>query len=288
MSRYFGTDSGTLELPTYVDSETGVLGYYSFSTKNSFASYLIGELYNKPRMNDVFNVKYTTDLSTKKRVEQLVDYSTILQAIDTKSIYPLEIDLGSYTIENMEQYTKFSSKCFTSIPTSISNGTAVYVTFGDNGQKVAKTKYTSDNKSQLDIYLESLKNDSSYFPVKVEFETLNYYETNTEDSYVVTNIEYDTFNCTDLDNMKGVEIMTLPRQLQEIGNTAFQQCSFKIINIPGTLTKIGKDAFTLNNNLTTINFDGTQAQWNAITRDDSDGIKAGVKVVCTDGTITIS
>ncbi len=84
-------------------------------------------------------------------------------------------------------------------------------------------------------------------------------------------------------------MITLPKQLKEIGITAFKSCSkLTTVNIPGTLTKIGKDAFSYSNKLTTINYDGTQAQWNAITRDVSDGINVGVKVVCTDGTITIS
>ena len=286
LESFTGLDKN-IEIPTYVGFENSVLGYRSFGSADTISSCFLAEFYGQPRMTDVFNVTYKNP-ATGKRIKDLLDFESISKSIRSADIYPVEIDLGSYTIENMEQYTKFSSKCFTSIPTSISNGTAIYVTFGENGNKVVRTKYTSDNKSQLDTYLEALKNDNSYFPVKVEFETLNYCEASNGNSYSVTVIAESAFDCIDIES-HCLEVITLPKQLKEIGITAFKSCSkLTTVNIPGTLTKIGKDAFSYSNKLTTINYDGTQAQWNAITRDVSDGINVGVKVVCTDGTITIS
>ena len=110
-----------------------------------------------------------------------------------------------------------------------------------------------------------------------------------------------------------LESITLPDSLKTIGQEAFENCtSLKSITIPGSVTSIGQSAFygcssltsvTIEEgvtsigsyafsgctSLTSITFNGTKAQWNAISKDESwdDGTGA-YTIHCTDGDIKIS
>ena len=73
-----------------------------------------------------------------------------------------------------------------------------------------------------------------------------------------------------------------------IGNSAFWGCSDLIsITIPDSVTSIGYGAFYGCTGLTNINFEGTKAQWNAITKGDNwnNGVATDCTITCSDGTI---
>ncbi len=87
------------------------------------------------------------------------------------------------------------------------------------------------------------------------------------------------------DGCSGLTSITIPSSVTSIEYRAFYGCSgLTSITIPSSVTSIGESAFSGCSDLTTINFTGTQAQWNDISK-SSANIKAGVNVVCTDGTI---
>ena len=82
---------------------------------------------------------------------------------------------------------------------------------------------------------------------------------------------------------KGGAVVGLDRQ-------AFSSCTtLKTITLPSSLTSIGWHAFVGCSSLTSINFEGTVQQWNAIKKDNSangwDHLSDNYIIYCTDGQI---
>ena len=76
-----------------------------------------------------------------------------------------------------------------------------------------------------------------------------------------------------------------------IGKDAFYFCrGLTSVTIGGSVTSIGENAFYNCTGLTSITFNGTIAQWRAISKGNNwkDGVPGACKVICTDGTISIS
>ena len=84
--------------------------------------------------------------------------------------------------------------------------------------------------------------------------------------------------------------VTIGGSVTSIGDYAFKGCTgLKSIIIPDSVTSIGGYAFCGCNGLTSITFNGTIAQWNAISKGSA--WKAGIpatQVICKDGEIPIS
>ena len=75
-----------------------------------------------------------------------------------------------------------------------------------------------------------------------------------------------------------------------IGKNAFVSCySLENVTIPASITTIDNYAFFFCSGLTTIEFKGTIAQWNAIKKGSNWNydVPTTCKVKCTDGTISI-
>ena len=81
----------------------------------------------------------------------------------------------------------------------------------------------------------------------------------------VTSIgNYAFYGCSRLTSI------TIPEGVTSIGNSAFYKCTgLKSIIIPESVTFIGQDAFYNCISLKTINYTGTQVQWNAISKGTS-------------------
>ena len=81
--------------------------------------------------------------------------------------------------------------------------------------------------------------------------------------------------------------ITIPNSVTSIGDYAFIGCSILTsITIPEGVTSIGDYAFELCRSLTSITFNGTKAQWNAITKGSNWNSYTGSYTVhCTDGDI---
>jgi hypothetical protein len=102
----------------------------------------------------------------------------------------------------------------------------------------------------------------------------------------IKQIDSVVFNeCTSLTTVN------IPYGVTRIEVVAFGECeSLETITIPKTVTFIGQYAFSHCYTLNVIRYEGTKAEWNAITK-EADWIRyveGQINIVCTDGTITFS
>ena len=81
--------------------------------------------------------------------------------------------------------------------------------------------------------------------------------------------------------------VTIGDSVTSIGNYAFSSCSgLTSITLPDSVTSIGREAFCRCSSLTSITFQGTKAQWNAISKGSYWNYNTGSYTVhCTDGDI---
>ncbi len=81
--------------------------------------------------------------------------------------------------------------------------------------------------------------------------------------------------------------ITVPNGVTSIGDSAFNLCNdLKNLTIPSSVTSIGKWAIVNDNHLN-VTFEGTMAQWEAITKDAEWNQNRSLTIHCTDGDISV-
>ena len=82
--------------------------------------------------------------------------------------------------------------------------------------------------------------------------------------------------------------INMPENVKHIGKEAFYSSTLQAINLPSNLLDIGEYAFADCMSLNNIYFNGTKAQWNAISKGSDWNYNVPATVVtCTDGTVEI-
>ncbi len=92
------------------------------------------------------------------------------------------------------------------------------------------------------------------------------------------------YRCSSLTNI------TIPDSVTSIAYMAFYSCSsLTSITIPNSVTSIGEFAFSWCSSLTSITYNGTQSQWNSISKNSNWKNNSAIKAItCTDGVIQIN
>ena len=92
------------------------------------------------------------------------------------------------------------------------------------------------------------------------------------------------YNCTSL-----TSVIMSNSNVTSLETYVFGSCANLVsLSLPATLTSIKSDAFRNTNSLTAIDFAGTMAQWNAITKQSNWNRGWSVTVIhCSDGDITL-
>lgn len=106
---------------------------------------------------------------------------------------------------------------------------------------------------------------------------------NTIDGYVVATVLRNAFS-----NKTFIKTVTFPTNssFTIIGGASFSGCTeLQSIDIPNNVTNILKSAFDGCDKLTTINYNGTKAEWNNVSMNNAFEDLTGLTVHCTDGDV---
>ena len=202
------------------------------------------------------------------------------QVIDFKDAITKQWCVDNFDTDKDGELSYSEAKQVKELPTGI-------LAFKDDDEvlllDLTKFHYDESTKSYTDgttTYEEGYWSEGSTFATlkATSFDELKYF-TNLE---TIRNRAF--YNCTSLSSV------TIPNSVTTIGDGAFHSCtSLSSVTIPNSVTTICNRAFYNCTSLSNINFNGTIAQWKAITKGTEWNISvpSTTKVTCTDGQTTM-
>ena len=140
---------------------------------------------------------------------------------------------------------------------TVENGTLSLVEYSNNDNEYTAFIITGDNRSLI-----GYEYNTTYLVIPETF-------TGEDDTkYKVIGIEQQAFRST------GLVSVSIPEGVTYIGAGSFNDCTtLNTVTLPSTITSIGNNAF-LNTGIRTVNYRGTEEQWNNITiGSDNDPLK---------------
>ena len=137
--------------------------------------------------------------------------------------------------------------------------------------------------------ISGLENLKKYMMMYTSRISLYIYDTKIEGDLIIPN-GVTSIGSHAFSGCSGLTSVTIPDSVTTIGEWAFLSCSgLTSVTIPDSVTSISVGAFYDCRGLTNITFQGTKAQWNAISTGSNWNYKTGAYTIhCTDGDIAKS
>ena len=232
-------DIAPLELFDYEiidEAEVGTLTLSELPTKKA-RIIRIKEEYCNSKQDDASNTNYEIDYKGNKISDTLV----IPYKVDGKYIEG-GTEGEMYTITEVQLYAEGIGM----------DGASTSKWLGTSFPKIETVIYPNTVEKIYGIYINAISVNKSNETLKT----------------VVLPSGLKTIGDNAFYNCAGLRSITIPNSVTSIGDNVFRKCtSLTDITIPESVTSIGDDAFFACRNLTTVNYMGTEEQWNEITID---------------------
>lgn len=209
----------------------------------------------------------------------LYDANDVLLASwdELTTTYGMDAEI-SYTLGSNNNYETTPSSPYYVLTNNSELASGVKLVIGDV-EKIGALAFNAWESLTNVIIPDSVTSIGAY-----AFQTCQNLESITIPDSVTSIGSYAFYDCPSLTNI------TIPNDVTTINDMMFGGCmNLKSVTISNKVTKINMGAFYLCKNLNSINFEGTVAQWTAITKGSGWKMDSSLTTVtCSDGTVTLS
>ena len=281
----------TIEIPDTVTE----IGSYAFYEWNNLENVVMSKKITKIGEYAFCYCSSLTGITIPKGVTNIGEYAFY----DCRSLTSITIP-DSVTSIGDEAFWNCSSLTSITIPESVTSighyaflwcSSLTNINVSDNNRNYCSIDGVLFNKDKTEIINYPKGKESKNYKIPNSVTSIGNEDfrncsslTNITIPESVTSIGEDAFyDCRSLTNVTILDGVT------SIGDGTFYYCSsLTSITIPESVTSIGDYAFRWCSSLTNITYNGTQSQWNKISKASSWKNNSAIKTItCTDGVITL-